>query len=78
MLTWSVSFDTMQEQASALAARYGVRSYASLEALLDEVDIVDICTPTHLHHAMVLQAAAAGKHVICEKPLGRSWPRDRR
>ncbi len=64
--------DTMQEQASALAAQYGARSYASLEALLHEVDIVDVCTPTYLHHAMVLQAAAAGRHVICEKPLGRS------
>ena len=28
-------------------------------ALLDAVDVIDICTPTHLHHAMVLQAAAA-------------------
>jgi predicted dehydrogenase len=37
--------------------------------LLAGVDVVDICTPTHLHYEMVLQAAAAGKDIICEKPL---------
>ena len=43
-----------------------------MAALLDDVDVIDICTPTHLHHEMVLQAAAAGKHIICEKPLART------
>ncbi|NTV52249.1 MAG: Gfo/Idh/MocA family oxidoreductase, partial [Candidatus Firestonebacteria bacterium] len=64
-------FDTKGEQASALASQYKTRTYASLDVLLQDVDLVDICTPTHLHHDMVLQAAAAGKHVVCEKPLGR-------
>jgi len=36
------------------------------------VDVVDVCTPTHLHHEMVLRAAEAGKQVICEKPLALS------
>jgi predicted dehydrogenase len=40
--------------------------------MLPDVDVVDICTPTHLHLEMTLQAAAAGKHVVCEKPLARS------
>ena len=57
------------EDARPLAAAYGGKAYAGLEALLPDVDVVDICTPTHLHHEMVLRAAAAGKHVICEKPL---------
>lgn len=34
-----------------------------------EIDVVDICTPNHLHKEMALAAAAAGKHVYCEKPL---------
>jgi predicted dehydrogenase len=38
---------------------------------------VDICTPTQLHHAQVLQAAAAGKHIICEKPLARTLEQGR-
>jgi predicted dehydrogenase len=64
--------DAKQDQATALASQHATRTYPSLDALLLDVDIVDICTPTHLHHDMVLQAAAAGKHILCEKPLGRT------
>jgi predicted dehydrogenase len=48
------------------------RASGSLEALVDGSDIVDVCSPTHLHREAVLLAAAAGRHVICEKPLARS------
>ena len=43
----------------------------SLEALLADpaVDVVHLTTPNHLHHPQVKQALAAGKHVVCEKPL---------
>lgn len=58
--------------ARPLADCYPCRVYPALDALLPDVDVVDICAPTHLHHALVLQAAAAGKHVICEKPLART------
>ncbi len=37
---------------------------------LGEVDAVDICTPNSLHRPPALDSFAAGKHVICEKPLG--------
>lgn len=60
------------ESAQALAASSGAGVFDSLAAMLHHVDVVDICTPTYLHHEMVLEVAAAGKHVICEKPLGRS------
>ncbi len=56
----------------SLAAQYGARAYPDFETMLADVDVVDICTPTHLHHAQVLQAAAAGKHIVCEKPLART------
>jgi predicted dehydrogenase len=36
---------------------------------MDDVDIVDICTPPSLHYAQVLAALSAGKEVVCEKPL---------
>jgi predicted dehydrogenase len=58
--------------AQTLAAQYGVQVYPDFATMLAEVDVVDICTPTHLHHEMVLAAAAAGKHIICEKPLART------
>lgn len=35
----------------------------------DEIDIIDICLPTYLHEEHIIQAAQAGKHIICEKPL---------
>jgi len=37
-----------------------------------DIDVVDICTPNHLHKKMALAAAAAGKHIYCEKPIGLS------
>src|SRR5262252_8788185 len=45
--------------------------YESYDALLADpgVDVVHITTPNHLHHAQVKAALAAGKHVVCEKPL---------
>src|SRR5688572_8113567 len=47
------------------------RAYASLEKMLVEADLdcVHITTPNNLHAPMVKQVLAAGKHVICEKPL---------
>lgn len=35
----------------------------------DDVDIVDVSTPNYLHHPVVLEAARAGKHIFCEKPV---------
>jgi predicted dehydrogenase len=38
----------------------------------NDIDVVDISTPGNLHHPMALAAAAAGKHIICEKPLANT------
>jgi len=40
----------------------------------DDVDIVDVSTPTYLHHPIVLEAAKAGKHIFCEKPVALTFP----
>ncbi len=39
---------------------------------IDEIDIVDICTPNRFHYQSTIDALNAGKHVICEKPLALS------
>ena len=44
-----------------------------LDAFLSQdIDVVDICSPNNLHEEEVLAAAKAGKHIYCEKPLGRN------
>jgi predicted dehydrogenase len=60
--------DTNTSHAETLANRYASKA-SSLDALLEQVDVVDICLPTPLHKEMTLQAASAGKHVVCEKPM---------
>ena len=37
--------------------------------VVDDVDVVDICTPNDTHVEIALDALAHGKHVLCEKPL---------
>ena len=58
--------------ASDLAKQYGLRLYDHYEGLLADVDVVDLCVPTDIHAAMTIQAAQAGKHIICEKPIALS------
>ena len=57
-----------EEAARALGAD---RAFATSEELVasPDVDVVHICTPNHLHLPLAEAALAAGKHVICEKPL---------
>ena len=58
-----------------LAGRYPLaRTTTDYRALLDDptVDIVDICLPHDLHHPVALEAFAAGKHVIADKPIANT------
>lgn len=57
--------------AEKAVARFGGKVYESVGALAEDVDIVDVCTPTFAHKEGVLAAAKAGKPVVCEKPLAR-------
>ena len=61
-----------RQEADTLANKYHAKVYPSLDEMLPDVDAVDICSPTHLHHEMALKAASAGKHIVCEKPLART------
>jgi predicted dehydrogenase len=42
---------------------------ACLKEMAGEIDAVDICLPHHLHAPAILDSAAAGKHILCEKPM---------
>ncbi|HEX6738053.1 MAG TPA: Gfo/Idh/MocA family oxidoreductase, partial [Vicinamibacteria bacterium] len=59
--------------AAEVQSRYGVavRQHADYDALLadPDIDVVDVCTPHHLHAAQALAAVRAGKHLILEKPI---------
>lgn len=61
-----------REGGEAYARKHAIPDvYTDLEAVLDrsDVDVVDLCVPNYLHRSMTEAAAAAGKHVICSKPL---------
>jgi predicted dehydrogenase len=76
--------DVDKGRAEKLANLFGVKkSYDDYRRLLDDksIDVVDLVVPNALHLPMVLQAAQADKHIICEKPLtgyfGQGEPDDR-
>ncbi len=61
-----------RERAEAYALRFDVPAvFDDLDAMLESpsIDVVDLCVPNSLHREMTEAAAAAGKHVICTKPL---------
>jgi predicted dehydrogenase len=62
---------TPERGADAVAAIGLPRAYGSLDELLadDSVHVVHVTTPNHLHHPQVKAILAAGRHVVCEKPL---------
>jgi len=60
------------ERGAAAAERIGLPvAYGSLDELLadDSVDVVHVTSPNHLHYPQVKAILAAGRHVVCEKPL---------
>ena len=67
-------------RAEELARKFSIPHVADdYRRLLErkDIDAVDLCVPTDLHHEFIIQAAQAGKHVICEKPLTGYFGKDR-
>lgn len=73
---WTITHvcDLNADLAGPLAARLGAEATGQIDRVLADpsVDVVDICLPPMLHVPTALRALAAGKHVICEKPIAGS------
>ncbi|HWM88458.1 MAG TPA: Gfo/Idh/MocA family oxidoreductase [Kofleriaceae bacterium] len=72
-------FDLDRPLAEKRAKEFGVPAVSdSLEALLAECDVVDVCTPPQTHARIAEQAVRAGRHLVMEKPVVtdvRDWDR---
>ena len=69
--------DIIIERAEKAAAEYGVEGakvYEDYRELLKdpEIDVVHVCTPNVAHCPITCDAFAAGKHVMCEKPMAHN------
>ena len=62
-------YDQDSNTATKVAADMGVKNYDSIDELIDNVDVVDIVTPTIAHFACASKAIAKGKNVFIEKPI---------
>jgi predicted dehydrogenase len=65
------AFSRAPEKAARFCAQHGGRAYSDLKAFLadPQLQVVTVCTPSGLHLDTALAAAAAGKHLVVEKPL---------
>lgn len=69
-------YDVDRDKAAKLAGQFQIdRVFSSLEELLQhpEIQVVDIAIPAKYQPETVEQAVEAGKHVLCQKPLGESY-----
>src|SRR4051794_19704857 len=76
-----VAYSRSDERASAFASRWGIpETTTDLDAAIrhPETDVVVVALPNHLHEEVVSAVAAAGKAVLCTKPLGRNTAEARR
>ena len=65
-------FDPDKENSVNVEKELEVKSFASIDELLDHVDVIDIVTPTLSHFDCASQAIKKGKHVFIEKPIAAS------
>jgi len=66
-------YDVVPEAAETVAVALGAQAVSDVaEAYADDIDIVAVTCPTPQHAEYCCQAASAGKHIFCEKPLART------
>lgn len=62
-------FDPDPEVRAAVSLEYKVKAYDTLNALIEDVEVVDVVTPTIFHHETAISALKKFKHVFIEKPV---------
>ena len=74
-LTLTAVCDIDPVAAKQAAEQYAVKSYLSLDEMLQnsDADIVSLCTPSGLHPSQAVSIAKAGRHILSEKPMATRW-----
>lgn len=62
-------YDANPNTRKAVSLEYGIKAFESVEALIDEVDVIDIVTPTLSHFDCAWKSIRHSKHVFIEKPI---------
>lgn len=62
-------YDTNDEAIRSVEAEFGIKGYDNIDSLIEEVDVVDIVTPTVSHFECAKKALEKEKHVFIEKPI---------
>jgi predicted dehydrogenase len=73
--------DTEIDRAREAAREFDVPDAVADAAAVvgrDDIDLIDVCTPSHTHFALAWSALEAGKHVLCEKPVAYDFRDTRR
>ena len=65
-------YDEDKENSARVSAQFNVKSFGSINELLQQVDCVDIVTPTLVHYKTAAEALRMRKHVFIEKPLSET------
>jgi len=67
-------FDPIGERCVEAVRKFGCKAYSDFSTFLreDEIELVVIATPSHLHASQTISALKAGKKVVCEKPMATS------
>lgn len=62
-------YDPDADKSTNLAAQYNIKAFSSVDEVIEEVDIVDIVTPTLSHYECAVKAVKRFRHIFIEKPM---------
>ena len=62
-------YDTDEKNKEQVATTFGIQSFDTIEELIDQIDVLDIVTPTLSHYDIAVKAIKKSKHIFIEKPI---------